>query len=63
MFGTKTKADTWPAHEWCDRLDALITAASKAGVSPYAIAEALDQRADATRLRTALSAPVDRGLY
>jgi len=37
---SKEPAETWPAHEWRDRLDALISAAQKAGVSSRSIAEA-----------------------
>lgn len=61
QLGIKAKPP-FPALEWLDRLDALLAAAQKAGVSPYQIAEALDQRADATRMRIALCTPSDRGL-
>jgi len=66
-IGIKAKPQTaeapFPRHEFGDRLDALLAAGRKAGVTAYEAAEALDRRADAVRLQIALSAPSDRSLY
>jgi len=62
MFGSK-KPETWPAHEWRDRLDKLIGAAQKAGVGIYDVANHLEAKASALRLVIAVSSPSDRSLY
>jgi hypothetical protein len=56
MFGIKTKSDEFPRHEFADRLDALLAAARKAGVSAATIAELLERRAEAFATQDALSA-------
>ena len=56
---SKKPAETWPTHEWRDRLDALISAAQKAGVSSRSIAEALRGKVEALAIAHAISAPAD----
>jgi hypothetical protein len=49
----------YPLGEFTDRLDQLIAAAAKAAISSRQIANALTERADAERLRFAMTAPAD----
>jgi hypothetical protein len=46
----------WPVGEFEDRLDALLTAAARAGVTQATIASTLQQHADAIRVRAAVNA-------
>jgi hypothetical protein len=50
------KKSEWPAHEWEDRLNALLTAAARAGVTQATIASTLQQHVDAIRVRAAVTA-------
>jgi hypothetical protein len=56
MFGkTSNKTTPFPREEFRDRLDALLAAASAAGMSDAAIAESLEWRAEALRVNAAVN--------
>jgi hypothetical protein len=59
MAHTDIGTAIFPAAEFTDRLDALVAAAAKAGISSRQIANTLTERADAERLRFAMTAPAD----
>jgi hypothetical protein len=64
MFGIKAAAPaTFPAAEWRDRLDALISAAQKAGVGIYEVANHLEAKASALRMVIAVSSLSDCMLH
>jgi hypothetical protein len=54
----KPRDDAFPHHEFQDRLSALVSAASKAGIDDIAIAKALESHAQSHRMRHAVNAPV-----
>jgi hypothetical protein len=55
----KQKDDPFPRHEFADRLDQLLIAAERAGLSDLAIASALQSRAESRRQRQAFAGPVE----
>jgi hypothetical protein len=65
MFGTKTKTTEppFPRHELGDRISHLVTAAGRAGCTPYEVAEQLEHQASAIRTGIAVTAPSDRSIF
>ena len=64
MFGIKQKAaETWPAHEFQNRLSVLLSAARTAGVTPWQIADKLEAQARSIRLNIAINCPAGMSVY
>jgi hypothetical protein len=55
----KQKPETFPRGEFSDRLDQLLSAASRAGISDLEIASTLSGRSQSYRERHVMSAPVE----